>query len=131
MVENLKEKLIPLLNENVLGIIWITNHHFKDLHENFEILDYLFDGLLGLNRKEFQKGNLKESSSHLLLSQHFGKTFFLGQTVYSSNLQEQILSFSKVINDEERKKIIVINDSSHKVDMQKSHPSKTELLLLS
>jgi hypothetical protein len=75
-----QDEILTLLDSHFVGIIWISETNFYQDQKYFQTMDYLFDGLLSENYKNFSQ---QEKRLNFFSTQCFGHSFFLGHINYN------------------------------------------------
>ena len=116
--ETLQPNFLTRLGHDYMGIVWVTESPLESNPELFKDMDYLMDGVL---TKFINSDSYAPSQKNLFIGKSFGQPFYLIQL--ESNLQklnEEAKNLVKISIKEgdERKKMMILNKSSAKIDKE-------------
>lgn len=116
--ENLQSHFMTRLGHDYMGIVWVTEGPLETSPELFKDMDYLMDGVL---TKFINSDSFAPSQKNFFIGKSFGQPFYLIQL--EANLQklnEEAKSLVKISIKEgdERKKMMILNKSSAKIDKE-------------
>ncbi len=118
--ETQKTDILSQVNQDCMGLIWVTESALQERPNFFKEMDYLMDGVL---TKFINSESFAPSQKNLFIGKSFGMPFYLIQL--EGNLQklnDEARNMVKLSSKdgESRKKMIVLNSSSAKVDKELS-----------
>ncbi len=102
------------IDQNVAGLIWITENSLTSKEDYFKEIDYLLDGLI-LNELQDQQ-EIKFSTS-LFLSKSFNQSFFVIHTTLGAKELEKQL---QICPKSTRSIIKVLNNTSKEINLSHS-----------
>lgn len=116
--ETLQPNFLTCLGHDYMGIVWVTESPLESNPELFKDMDYLMDGVL---TKFINSDSFAPSQKNLFIGKSFGQPFYLIQL--EGNLQklnEEAKNLVKISIKEgdERKKMMILNKSSAKIDKE-------------
>ena len=106
----LNHKLIETINNSYSTVIWFTENTLSNESLNFDIFNYLFDGLIG---QKLNSGSIPANSCQSFYTRNFGADLWLIQCppqTSAGDLDEQIALINNNVKDN-IKNILVINNS--------------------
>lgn len=112
--------ILSQINHDCLGVVWVTEKPLQDRPEHFKEMDYLMDGVL---TKFINSESFASSQKNFFIGKSFGMPFYLVQL--EANLQKlndeaKNLMQLSIKDQDERKKVVILNNSSAKVDKELS-----------
>ena len=113
-----QSNFLTILGQGYVGIVWVTEDPLEDRPELFKDMDYLMDGVL---TKFINSHSFAPSKKNLFIGKSFGQPFYLIQLEANLHkLNEEAKSLVKIAvkDDDERKKMMVLNKSNAKIDKE-------------
>lgn len=117
---NQNKEILSKLDQDFMGVIWVTEGPLQERPKLFKDMDYLMDGVL---TKFIHSESFTESQKNLFIGKSFGQPFYLIQleaNIQKLNEEAKNLVKISIKDSEKRKKLMILNNSSAKVDKELS-----------
>jgi len=114
------KEILSKLDQEFMGVIWVTEGPLQERPKLFKDMDYLMDGVL---TKFIHSESFAASKKNLFIGKSFGQPFYLIQleaNIQKLNEEAKNLVKISIKEGEKRKKLMILNNSSAKVDKELS-----------
>lgn len=113
----MNNELLRSIDQDVAGLIWITEGPITSQEVNFKEIDYLLDGLI---LKELLEQKEINFSTSLFLSKSFNQHFFV---IHSSTNAREIEKQLQICPKSQRSIIKVLNNTSKEINLTHNYYS--------
>lgn len=120
----MKSNLLIKLDQRSCGLIWLTDNDINPHETHFQEINYLLDGLI--SRELIANKDIDKTNS-LFLAQNFSDIFFVIHHKYSSKSNLKTIKKNlETCPKSEKKKLLLINDSSLETEVIIKELNKTD-----
>ncbi len=116
-MDNHFQNFIANIDENISGIIWLTQGPIKSQSPYFSELNYLFDGLIAHSLKEFEN-----TKSAVFFTLNFDKRIFLIHADSVNGFDDVIKNLHQLLKDQTKKLVIIHSTPVLEKMLSKEYP---------